>query len=400
MSECRQYWVKMLTKLADPVLINFKNRTLHKNLVIETSGTDREKYKGLEILGRLLSGLAPWLETSAVNPEEEKLRQKYAEMAREAIDAATDSESPDYCVFANDEKEWNMQWLVDAAYLSLAIMRAPAELYGKLSERVKRNLAECFRRTRNIRTPYNNWILFAAIVEAGLYTMGEDYDVMRIDYAIRQMEQWYAGDGFYKDGPGFALDYYNSYVIQPMLTLLVEKFHDSYIERHEAYSPDEPVGNKIYNLVMKRFARYVKIQEMSISPDGSYPPFGRSLVYRCGAFHALAQSALWEKLPAGVSPAMARVALTRVIRKTLEAEGTFNEDGWLNIGVCGHQPSICETYITTSSLYMASLAFLPLGLDENNPFWSNADEPTTWERVYGGEDRAGDHVPSGDVRLY
>ena len=400
MNECRQYWVKMLTKLADPVLINFSKRTLHENLDIETRGTDREKYKGLEILGRLLAGLAPWLEKPALDPEEEKLRQKYADLAREAIDAATDKNSPDYCVFSTGEKLWNMQWLVDASYLALAVIRAPKELCEKLPERVRKNLADCFRLTRNTRAVYNNWILFSATVEAGLYTMGEDYDVLRVDYAIRQMEQWYAGDGFYQDGPVFALDYYNSYVIHPMLTVIVDKFHSGYVERHNLYSPDEPVGDKIHRLVMKRFRRYVKIQEMIISPDGSYPPFGRSLVYRCGAFQALAQASLWEMLPDGVSPAMARIALTRVIKKTLEAEGTFNDDGWLNIGVCGHQPNICEDYITTSSLYMASLAFLPLGLDENNPFWASPDEPTTWERVYSGEDRRGDHAPDGDIRLY
>lgn len=400
MNECRQYWVNMLTKIAEPVLVNFKNRTLHKNLVIETRGVDREKYKGLEILGRTLSGLAPWLETPAIDPEEEKKRVEFAALAREAIDAATDPESPDFCTFSDGYKGWNRQWAVDSAYLALAIIRAPHELLEKLDERVKNNLADCFFLTRNIRVPFSNWIMFQATTEAALYKMGRDYDVVRIDYAIRQMEQWYAGDGFYDDGPSFALDYYNSFVIQPMLTVIVDMFYKTYIEKHQNYSADEPIGEKMYRLVMKRFKRYVRIQEMLISPDGSYPPTGRSIVYRSGAFHALAQAALWEMLPDGVSPAMARVALTRVIKKTLEAEGTFREDGWLNIGICGHQLNISEGYITTASLYMATLAFLPLGLPENNPFWSDPDELTTWERVYSGEDMPGDHAPAGDVSIY
>ena len=162
MNECRRYWVEMLTKMARPVLENFSNRTLHKNLVLETRGTDREKYRGLEILGRTLSGLAPWLDTPAIDSEEEKLRQEFANLAREAIDAATDKESPDYCIFSTGDKMWNMQWLVDAAYLALTIMRAPKELIVKLPDRVRKNLADCFRLTRNTRPVFNNWILFSA----------------------------------------------------------------------------------------------------------------------------------------------------------------------------------------------------------------------------------------------
>ena len=40
---------------------------------------------------------------------------------------------------------------------------------------------------------------------------------MRVDYALRQHDQWYKGDGAYGDGPTFHWDYYNSFVIHPML---------------------------------------------------------------------------------------------------------------------------------------------------------------------------------------
>jgi hypothetical protein len=35
--------------------------------------------------------------------------------------------------------------------------------------------------------------------------------------AVNVHETWYKGDGFYGDGPDFHWDYYNSFVIQPML---------------------------------------------------------------------------------------------------------------------------------------------------------------------------------------
>ncbi len=399
-NECREFWIDMLLKMATPVLENFSQRTLHKNLNLEVLEADREKYMGLEILGRTLSGVAPWLETPALDSKEEEKRVMYAKKAREAIDAATDPESPDYCQFASGEKAWNEQWLVDASYLALAIVRSPIELGEKLPERVKNNLIEAFLKTRNIRAVFNNWVLFSAMVEAGLYVLGADYDVMRVDFAIRQIEQWYAGDGFYKDGPRFQLDYYNGYVIQPMYAHLVKLFSANYIERHHLYSRLHPVGEKIYQLTMTRFKRYARIQEMSISPDGSYAPFGRSIVYRCGAFQALAQAALWEMLPEEVTPAMARCALTKVIKKTLCAKNTFSSEGWLQVGLCGHQTRLAQPYITTASLYMATLAFLPLGLSESSPFWSDKDEKITWEKIYSGKNIRADHPLLSDDILY
>jgi hypothetical protein len=71
--------------------------------------------------------------------------------------------------------------------------------------------------TRPIVPGFNNWLLFSATVEAGLKSLGADWDRTRVDYAIRQHEQWYKGDGAYGDGPEFHWDYYNSFVIHPML---------------------------------------------------------------------------------------------------------------------------------------------------------------------------------------
>lgn len=37
--------------------------------------------------------------------------------------------------------------------------------------------------------------------------MGEDWDPMRVDYALKQHEQWYLGDGMYSDGPEISLNH-------------------------------------------------------------------------------------------------------------------------------------------------------------------------------------------------
>jgi len=394
----RQYWVDMLVKIIDPVLKNFSEENLHKNLKLESNSTNREKYMGLEILGRTLVGAAYWFESKPSDPHEEGLRKKYANLARKAIEQATNPESNDFCFDFPQGEMYCEQWLVDAAHLALAIVRAPCELADMLNAETKENLLNCLISTRKIRPCFNNWVLFSAMVEAGIYVLGGNYDMLRVDYAIRQTEQWYIGDGMYKDGPTFKTDYYNGYILHPFYVTLIQVFKGDYIEK-SAFGSTVTKGEKFEEVALKRLSRYARVQEMNISPDGSFPPVGRSIVYRCGAFQPLALSAYLGCLPKEVTPAMARCALTKVIKKTLDAENTFNEGGWLNLGLCGHQNNLAEFYITTASLYLCTQAFLPLGLSSKEPFWSDSDEKTSWEKISTGENIMADHAMPDEFLL-
>jgi hypothetical protein len=119
---------------------------------------------------------------------------------------------------------------------------------------------------------------------------------------------------------------------------------------------------------------------------------GRSIAYRCGAFHLLAQSALRHALPTEVTPAQVRGALTSVIRRTIDAPNTFDAEGWLRIGFCGHQPGIGETYISTGSLYLCAVGLLPLGLPPGDDFWSAAPQPWTSAKAWSGQPFPIDHA--------
>ena len=69
---------------------------------------------------------------------------------------------------------------------------------------------------------------------------------------------------------------------------------------------------------------------------------------------------------------------------------TLDKNGWLGIGVCGHQPSLGEHYISTGSLYLCTTGFLPLGLPESHSFWSEPDVLYSSQRIWCGEDCAAD----------
>jgi hypothetical protein len=81
-----------------------------------------------------------------------------------------------------------------------------------------------------------------------------------------------------------------------------------------------------------------------------------------------------------------------VIRRVIEQPGTFDRKGWLNVGVCGHQPGIAESYISTGSLYLCATALLPLGLPAADPFWSKPGVSWTQKRIWSGENIRADHA--------
>jgi hypothetical protein len=373
----RGLWVDLLRKVADPVLKNLAAGTLKARMPVEQhAGGNRQTVTHLEAIGRLIAGIAPWVELSADASAEGRLRSQYAELARQAIARAVDPSSPDFMNFTNGG-----QPLVDAAFLAQGLLRAPRALLDALDGKTKQNLVAALESTRVIQPGFNNWLLFSATVEAALAKLGAQWDRMRVDYALRQHDQWYKGDGAYGDGPNFHWDYYNSFVIHPMLLDVLGAFGET-----------RPAWKELAARVEARARRYAGVLERLIGPDGSFPPIGRSLAYRCGAFQLLAQMSLRHALPEGVSAAQSRGALTAVIRRTLEAPETFDANGWLRIGFCGQQPGVGETYISTGSLYLCSVAFLPLGLPATDEFWSAAPQPWTAKRAWSGQPFPIDHA--------
>ena len=366
----REVWTGVLRRLADPVLTNLANGTLKTRMPVEqAAGAKRQTVTHLEALGRLIAGLAPWIELPADETAEGRLRAQYADLARRAIGRAVDPASPDFLNFTRER-----QPLVDAAFLAQGLLRAPRALRDALDPATRRQLVAALESTRTIMPGYNNWLLFSATVEAGLARLGAQWDRVRVDYALRQHDQWYKGDGAYGDGPAFHWDYYNSYVIHPMMLDVLDAFRD-----------EAPAWKDLAAREENRARRYAAVQERLIAPDGTFPAIGRSLPYRFGAFHLLAQMALRRALPEGVSPAQVRGALTAVIRRTIAAPGTFDADGWLRIGFCGHQPGVGESYISTGSLYLCSVGLLPLGLPPADEFWSAPPQPWTSARAWSGE---------------
>lgn len=377
MGNCRKQWIDAMCRIVSPVLDMLEKGKLKETLPL-TFHEERKAFAPLEAFGRSMLGLSAWLEADSelLDEEERALQSEYREKAIRCIEMATNPSSPDFMLFDDGG-----QPLVDAAFLAHALVRAPKALAAALPEETRKHLADALRSTRKIPAYNSNWLFFSAMVEAGLYVIGEPYDIMRVIYPMRVFQQWYKGDGVYGDGAMFHWDYYNSFVIQPMYVDLVRLFENEHEEIRQMKS-----------VILKRAARYASELERMIGPEGSYPIIGRSICYRFGAFQMLSQAALEHMLEPHISPASVRCGLSAVITRVMSSPDLFDENGWLRPGVFGYQPELAEEYINIGSLYLCSAVFLPLGLAPQDAFWSAPDEEWSAKKVWAGGHIVIDHA--------
>ncbi len=370
----REYWIEEMVRMAEPVVRNLSENTLRENIPVGRSSSaqnsSREFVTHMESVGRTFAGIAPWLELGPDPTPEGVLRARFIEMSRRAIANSVDPLSPDYF-----DSHATRQILVNSAFLIQGMLRAPKQLWEGLDDTTKERLLAQWRTTRTMKPGNNNWLLFSAMVECGLRVFGGEWEFERVRHAVDSHKKWYVGDGIYGDGEVFHLDYYNSFVIHPMLMQVLEVAHG-----HTGEFAELIPAHRL------RMQRYAQIQERMIAPDGTYPLVGRSITYRLGAFQVLAQAAQTKMLPAPLSEGGVRAALTAVIRKQMDFPGTYDGDGWLTIGVCGEQPELGDSYLSTPCLYLASLVFLPLGLPADDTFWTSPAEEWTSVKAFSGGD--------------
>lgn len=368
----RAYWCDLMYRMAEPVLSAMSKGELRKRMSVEVSPTWDGRDKSvtyMECFGRLMSGLAPWLSLPDDETQEGKQRKQLREWALQSYAHSVDPKSPDYLLWHSEG-----QPLVDSAFFSNALIRAPKQLWEPQDKVTKERIISELKQLRRVKPPYSNWLLFAAMNEAFFKSVDESYDPMRVDLSIRKMNEWYVGDGWYMDGERFHYDYYNSFVIQPM-----------FLEILEVFSQQSESEKKAYNQALKRIQRYSEQLERMISPEGTFPPFGRSLTYRTGAFQPLSLLAWKKLLPEKLSEGQVRAALTAVQKRIFTNPTNFNAEGFLTIGFAGKQPELGDSYSNNGSMYLTSECFLALGLPATDSFWTAPAADWTAKKAFAND---------------
>ncbi|HWT51207.1 MAG TPA: DUF2264 domain-containing protein [Caulobacter sp.] len=373
----RAYMAGLLERIASPVLSAMSKGELKKTFPLELSPTWDGRESGvayLECFGRMISGLSPWLALPEDATAEGKVRKRLAEQALQAYVHAVDPKSPDYLLWRG-----HGQALVDSAYFTQALLRAPKALWEPLDATTKKRIVEEIKGLRRVNPPFINWLLFAAMNEAFLLQIGEESDPMRLNTAVRKIDEWYVGDGWIKDGSTFHFDYYGSFVMHPMMIQVLEV-----MEANKAPFWKDDL-TKWRELAVKRAQRYSEHLERFVSPEGTFPPFGRSLTYRTAVFQPLALLAWRKQLPAKLSEGQVRAALTAAHKAIFNQPSNFTEGGFLTIGFAGHNPALGDWYSNNGSMYVTTEGFLALGLPASDSYWTAPSQPWTQKLAFAGQ---------------
>jgi hypothetical protein len=373
----RAYMAGLLEKIASPVLSAMSKGELKKTFPLELSPTWDGRESGvayLECFGRMISGLSPWLALPEDATAEGKVRKRLTEQALQSYVHAVDPASPDYLLWRG-----HGQALVDSAYFTQALLRAPKALWEPLDATTKKRIVEEIKGLRRVNPPFINWLLFAAMNEAFLLQIGEEADPMRLNTAVRMIDEWYIGDGWIKDGATFHFDYYGSFVMHPMMIQVLEV-----MEAHKAPFWKDDL-TKWRELAVKRAQRYSEHLERFVSPEGTFPPFGRSLTYRTAVFQPLAMLALRKQLPAKLSEGQVRSALVAAHKAVFSQPSNFTKDSFLTIGFAGHNPALGDWYSNNGSMYITAEGFLALGLPASDSFWTAPAQAWTQKLAFSGQ---------------
>ncbi len=280
------------------------------------------------------------------------------------------------------------QIIVEMANITYAFIKTPF-LWNSLHKTLQNQILHIMYYSITQFKPHmNNWLLFEAIIEIFLYKNQKIKVLNKTLFNLRIIESYYVGDGWYKDGPLFHMDFYNSYVILPFLITIYKELHLlNYQNQESLYIVNV---KKLYNKSILKIQRQSEFLERLIGPNGSFPIFGRSAIYRTAIFHALVTCVCENALPHTLSYGQVRNGLNAMITHMFDNNDLhiFDEHGFLTFGFSGFQPEIADEYSNSGSLYFALLIFMPLGLDEDHDFWKSTTESMDeWsqKKLYSGK---------------
>lgn len=247
------------------------------------------------------------------------------------------------------------QRYVEMASIAYAMLFVPNIIWEPLTEWQKKNLSSWLWQINTHDVCDSNWRFFRVLVNLALKHCGYEYDDEKIHLDLERFEDFYIGDGWYKDGMQNQKDYYISMAIH-FYSLIYSCFED------DEYSA------RFRNRAKKFAYSFV----YWFSENGDALPYGRSLTYR------FAQGAFWSAcLLAGVQPfemGVMKGIISRHLKYWMN-EPIFDNGGMLSIGYCYSNLLMAEHYNSPGSPYWGLKFFAFLALSDEHEFWKAEEKP-------------------------
>ena len=255
------------------------------------------------------------------------------------------------------------QQTVETCALVIGLWLSKEEIYNTYTRKEKDLIADFLMGFATAPTVPQNWRFFNMLDLAFLHMNGYeiDKDIM-LDHA-RAVLDYYAGDGWYRDGQCF--DYYSVWAFNmyaPIWNLWYGYENEPYIAK---------MFEKHSNTLMKTYPDF-------FDKDGFTNMWGRSNIYRNAATSGFEGNLLLRE--STVKPGLARRIASGSLMQFLSRED-FLYKGVPTLGFYGEFKPLVQGYSCAESPYWLGKAFLCLHLDKNHPFWTEKETNGTWESL-------------------
>ncbi|MDM9648552.1 DUF2264 domain-containing protein [Rhizobium sp. S163] len=335
--ETREDMSRALLALFDPLLPYFSKGNARVRLDGAGAHFDRAA-ADLEGFARPLWGLAPF----GAGKGDFAHWQRFAE----GLANGTDPEHPEYWGAVNGRD----QRMVELAALGFALALVPDKIWEPLSEPARANVIAYLKHARQFDYADNNWKFFRIFVDIALDRVGAEFDRSLTRQYLEELEGFYIGDGWYRDGNVRRIDHYIPFAMHFYGLIYSKLVNDDYAKRYR-----------------ERAVLFARDFRNWFAPDGATIPFGRSLTYRfaCAGFWSALAFADLEALPWGE---IKHLCLQHL--RWWKDKPMTNRDGILSIGFGYPNLLMSESYNSAGSPYWAFKAFLPLAIADDHPFWT------------------------------
>ena len=317
----------------------------------------------LESFARIASAWGAWLRNPA-NPRTLDFQGHEIDLEsllRKALLDGTDPSNP--ATYWGDIGHLD-QRIVESADIAVAVWMCRERVFNGMTEAEQAQIMAWLSQVDDKGTYTDNWILFTAMTQAVRFQLGYPSPVDDLDNRLMQINEFYRCDGWYADGPTNEFDLYNAWMFG------WHKLLWTWIDGDRRPNHRQQV--------LERGRSFIAGFLHFFGANGSYPAWGRSIVYRFAAIAPLAVGHFLKIAPN--DPGLLRRASSGCIRYFYD-RGLFDpENHFVRQGYHGNFPSAGEAYISPGSPYWCCHGLFALTFDRDDPFWRTTESPLPVER--------------------
>jgi len=360
----RAHWVSVLARLTHGfVLAAERSGSPARALYRDDRRGLPDSADGIESFARIGAAWGAWLANPA-NPDTVEWNGRQHNLVALFRQGLLDGTNP-----ANPHTYWGDighmdQRIVESADLAAALWHSRHRVFLKLTPAEQAQVMGWLAQVDGKGNYPDNWILFSAVTQAVRLRLGFPVSEAELDGNLDYMAEFYRGDGWYVDGLADEYELYNAWMFN------WHYLHWAAIDgdRRPAYR------RRVYDHSRSFVAGFLHF----FGANGSYPAWGRSIVYRFAAVAALQTSHAAGIAPA--APGLLRRASSGCLRYFVE-RGMFDEqDDHLVQGYHGDFPPANEPYISPGSVYWCAHGLFALSFAADDPFWTAPEAPLPVEQ--------------------